>query len=382
MTFLLSLILATTIAYGQGHDTGRGGTDIESKISSHKTSLEQVLLKLKYFFETTPQLQEVFPEFKVSDFIALANEIKIEVVDGQLLDHEGTPRTCLNFRKFNLIKCNLDANKDPEMVFTLLFHEILSLMGVEETSKVNATYLDGYKVSSRLGAYVIQVSNFDVKFEYKNVLPESMTGSVTLTKNAGIFGFKKLGLKSATITEARIECLSKYNHCEVMENTYYVTCHKRDGFGAQIHYNRECSSVIQWKGRVPRNFNVEPAFVSSDEKRSDRSSLDTQENALSQCFQNGFLECRLVETLNLITRSGMQGQGRETYTKALVLGARRVNLSKNKIFSSWDMCKDEEAALGMAMHSCLQEGLQNCRVYTAIKDSDVCGSRLVIGNLK
>lgn len=100
----------------------------------------------------------------------LIKKLRLEVVEQTLIDRNGITRTCLNFPEAAYIQCNKERlnalGNDVPTQYVLVFHELLGLLGVEESSP-NEELIRSYSISSRLKAYVQKVSTYNLV--YKNL---------------------------------------------------------------------------------------------------------------------------------------------------------------------------------------------------------------------
>lgn len=160
-------ISSLTFAYG-GDRGGNGGSGDESSIAARQAVLEGTALKIKKFFSVNgARLQREFPEFKVHDLVTAIERSKISVLDvKELKDKHRKNRSCLNYSNSNLIECKysdvLKLEENPEALFVLIMHEYLGLLGVEETSPQDSSFINGYSISKRLAGYVNKVNDYDL----------------------------------------------------------------------------------------------------------------------------------------------------------------------------------------------------------------------------
>jgi hypothetical protein len=171
----LSVITITSLAQA-GDRLGNGGSGDEAQMAAQQAQLETIALKIKYFFDINKKsLRLVFTEFTSVELINTIENSKIIIVDHELIDKNGINRTCLNYPETNLIECKFSEidktiNK-PQALFVLIFHEILGLLRVEETSPTNPQLIDGYSISKRIAGYVTKVNDYDLIFEVQSSLP-------------------------------------------------------------------------------------------------------------------------------------------------------------------------------------------------------------------
>ena len=171
---MLFLAVATISQFSfAGDRTGNGGSGDESSLAAQQAQLESVSLKIKNFFiKNRKTLKGVFPEVNISLLIEKIDSAEISAVDkDKLIDKDGINRTCLNFSQTNLIECKAKEIAklagNPVALFVLVFHEYLSLMGIEETTPKNPTFIEGYSISKRLAPYVTKVSDYDLQINSK-----------------------------------------------------------------------------------------------------------------------------------------------------------------------------------------------------------------------
>lgn len=149
------------------NEKGNGGTISEAMLAGKEAELVQVAQKIKRFFLKYPKtMKKVFPMVKTKELVEKINVMSIDVVDQKLVDRYGITRSCLNFRDSDLIQCNYTElekfKKNPGAIFVLMLHEIFGLMGIEETSPLNATYIEGYKHSKAIYPYATKVEDWDL----------------------------------------------------------------------------------------------------------------------------------------------------------------------------------------------------------------------------
>ena len=176
MKTLFLLILLVSTAFAGGDRAGNGGSGIEADIAAQEAQIQNVALKIRLFFIKHNQtLSKVFPEFSIDDFLKKIEKTEFKIVtDEVLLDRHGEKRTCLNFASENKVECSLIKIKEiissPTAIFVLTFHELLGIIGVEETAPTNPHFIEGYKISKRISPYVTEVSNYDLVLKKEDEL--------------------------------------------------------------------------------------------------------------------------------------------------------------------------------------------------------------------
>ncbi|MGE3609535.1 MAG: hypothetical protein AB7I27_08110 [Bacteriovoracaceae bacterium] len=167
LLFISSILLLSSNIFA-GQDKGNGGSGSEAELVTYQEQLETVSFKIRSFFlRNEERLSLVFPEFNIKSLIKTIKTTDLSVVnEAALIDKYGKSRTCLNFSETSQIKCNYTELtpllNQPTAIFVLMLHEYLGILGVEETSPLNASMIDGYSISKRLGAYVSKVSSYDL----------------------------------------------------------------------------------------------------------------------------------------------------------------------------------------------------------------------------
>lgn len=157
MRILTALLLVLNLFASDGNDGGNGGSGEEVTLLQVQSNLNEISGKIFNFFLTQEEAREAFPEINFDEFLALQNEITIIAVNQVLIDKNGMERTCLNFEESKLIQCNLqfaDLNSNVPAQFVLLFHEILGVLGIEESSPQNLNLIESYPISSRLNHFI------------------------------------------------------------------------------------------------------------------------------------------------------------------------------------------------------------------------------------
>lgn len=203
-TLLLTLLLATNVFAQGGERVGNGGSYSEAEIAAEQVELELTVNKIKKFFINNKQVADIFPEFSMKEFFAKTNHVSITVVDKELFDKHNVKRTCLNYDR--KIECDINelqqTHNDPKIYFVLMLHELLGIVGVEETSPENATAIEGYKISKRIARYVSRVSNYDLDVD---AAPETFSFS-TPTNRTQVR--HNAYLSKLEVEDTRISCKS------------------------------------------------------------------------------------------------------------------------------------------------------------------------------
>jgi len=173
MKFLILLLFISNSTFaldGAGDRTGNGGSYSEVDIAAEQEILKQTIGKIVLFFLNNPSLEKEFTEFNKDQLINATRSLSVEVVDYEVFDKHGLKRTCIN--DLNLIRCDITElkkiNHDPKITFVLMFHELLGLMSVEETSPANASMIDGYSTSKKIAPYVVKTNDYNLVITTKD----------------------------------------------------------------------------------------------------------------------------------------------------------------------------------------------------------------------
>lgn len=158
-TGILVLLLSLNAYSQSGSVGGNGGSGEESKLAAVHSDFSSSFKKLYDFLKSNKKyMQKVFPEFKIGEALFTLKHAKIEIVNGKILDRHNVPRTCVNFSSDLLVRCQasklVKLRSNPMAYYVLALHEVLSLMGVEETSPRDSADLEGYSVSKRITRYI------------------------------------------------------------------------------------------------------------------------------------------------------------------------------------------------------------------------------------
>ncbi|MGE3608454.1 MAG: hypothetical protein AB7I27_02610 [Bacteriovoracaceae bacterium] len=180
LIFLALLAMASNQNSFAYNEKGNGGSGEEVEAIVTHQGINEIVTKIGNFFAFNPILQKTFNEFDIQTLVNISKDVKIETSKEELIDKNGISRTCLNFRNENLIKCNEDKFEkisNPASQFILIFHELLGLLGVEESSPLNEELLSSYKISEKLRPFVKKVSSYDLR-----ITNESKTWSIPRLK--------------------------------------------------------------------------------------------------------------------------------------------------------------------------------------------------------
>ena len=162
--------LVTTMQIAHAGDrAGNGGSGNEVAIVIAQKNISDIASKIDFFFKKNPEAKNEFPEIDFNEFSKLIENAKYEITEDKLIDKNGQTRTCLNFSKELLIQCGLKElsllDKDVPAQFVLVFHELLGLMEIEESSPTNVELSDSYIISQRLKKYVTKVDSYDLVYK-------------------------------------------------------------------------------------------------------------------------------------------------------------------------------------------------------------------------
>ena len=123
--FAFLFLNLTANSFADGDRAENGGSGDEAEIVTAQVTLETSINKVLLFFIQYPEARGSFPEIDFEKFLALRENVIMEVVDlprSEFLDREGVPRDCLNGTRGNqfLIKCRLEyvnrfMDKVPEL---------------------------------------------------------------------------------------------------------------------------------------------------------------------------------------------------------------------------------------------------------------------------
>ena len=155
------LLFVTWIAFaGESHvgeisagEKGNGGIMSDSDRMAAQSLLEYSSNRVFDFFEKFEEAKGLFPEVNFADYFSLRSTLEYRISENFPKDEFGIERDCINFfdQKVPVISCQYEAilsrQRQVESYFRFLFHEQLSLLGVEKTTDDPKV---GYEVSSRL----------------------------------------------------------------------------------------------------------------------------------------------------------------------------------------------------------------------------------------
>jgi len=129
--------------YAGDHGGGNGGSDLEIELQKRS-------LQIGHFLNSNVG-KKSFPNLNPEAFINVVNSQQIDVVAEELLDKHGMQRTCLNFPKEQIIKCNaqrtIEMMKHEDIFTAMMFHETLGLMSLELGYEEDVS---AYPVSSQI----------------------------------------------------------------------------------------------------------------------------------------------------------------------------------------------------------------------------------------
>jgi hypothetical protein len=166
-TLLLAAILLLNLStIVSANEKGNGGSGDEVETVVIQKNIEDIIFKINRFFENNSKVKEQFPVVNFAELSTLASAVKIEITTDELYDKEGVNRTCLNFRSSHTIQCNrkkiAELSENVPTLFVLVFHELLSLMNVEESSSEHLELIENYKISQKLRQYVSKFESYDL----------------------------------------------------------------------------------------------------------------------------------------------------------------------------------------------------------------------------
>jgi uncharacterized protein YlzI (FlbEa/FlbD family) len=165
-SLFLGVLTVSSLTYA-GDRGGNGGSGDEVSDLIVRENIKDIVSKIGVFFTRNEKAREEFPEVSFPDLFELTSAVKVEVTDEQLIDKNGVDRTCLNFQENSLILCNkskfLKLENDVPSQYVLVFHELLGILGVEESSP-NREMLESYGTSQKLKRFVTKVSGHDLVY--------------------------------------------------------------------------------------------------------------------------------------------------------------------------------------------------------------------------
>ena len=161
MKIIIYLFLVFNLFATDGNDGGNGGSGSDVRLVIVENEVERISDEIFFFFEENQEPRMTFPEINITEFLEIKNQLTIEAAAETLIDKNGVRRTCLNFPTEIKIQCNLDfenLNDLPTAKYILVLHELLGLLGIEESNPNNPRLIQSYSISSRLNRYLSTVS--------------------------------------------------------------------------------------------------------------------------------------------------------------------------------------------------------------------------------
>ena len=147
-----------------GDRTGNGGSEDEISNSLSEITYLDFTEQIVTFYNQNPRAKDTFPQIDPDTFEQVTSELTFELSHKELFDKNNMKRSCLNFPDEVKIICNpIDKEKhenDTRVTFILLFHEILGLMGIEESTPENERVIQNYEVSRRLIKYFSKTQTY------------------------------------------------------------------------------------------------------------------------------------------------------------------------------------------------------------------------------
>ncbi len=163
---LLNLNAFSSFASARGNEKGNGGSGDEVDTVVVQKNIEDIIFKINRFFKINQQMRTQFEAVNFSELATLAGAVKVEIAEEEIFDKDGVNRTCLNFPASSVIQCNkkkiLSLKENTPTLYVLIFHELLGLMNIEESSSSNQELIENYKISQNLRRYVTKVDNYDL----------------------------------------------------------------------------------------------------------------------------------------------------------------------------------------------------------------------------
>lgn len=160
--FLFFIIINTTLAqkfgiFALGTKGGGGGDAHAAEIEYTKSLIQEALFEITELFNKK-EVQKAFPKVDVSELKKRIHYLNLEVKPEAVRDKYKIERTCVNYSEYNLIECNIfkfRAVLNRETLITLIFHEVLGLMGLEENNpnKKHLSYISSNKLISYYKKY-------------------------------------------------------------------------------------------------------------------------------------------------------------------------------------------------------------------------------------
>ncbi|MBN20694.1 MAG: hypothetical protein CL678_05335 [Bdellovibrionaceae bacterium] len=153
----------------EGGIQGGGGKGQAVEFAYWHEKYSKYARNLKRFFEEhRTDLQKIFPELNIDDLVKTLENLKLKMDDRQLVDRYGvSDRTCLNFREYNLIECNinkLNEISNPVVHIILLIHEVFGLLEIEESLPEDIEDIDGYRYSKKFLPFIAETKTIEYKF--------------------------------------------------------------------------------------------------------------------------------------------------------------------------------------------------------------------------
>lgn len=139
----------TFLSYSTG--AGNGGHPIEDRAY-------EVLMEINTFFKNKDN-QKIFPEIDFNLFFEALNKTVVVADDKPLKDVYGNRRCLVNIDYYILIdeKCWGQTLIKKQDHYSILFHELLGMIGVEVAGKYKPSK---YSISARLEKYVVRANNY------------------------------------------------------------------------------------------------------------------------------------------------------------------------------------------------------------------------------
>lgn len=157
--FFILLIAFNQSAWSQGAVAGGGGTYSDADKAIAHAKYMEIINKIGRFFAGYESLDYEFPELNFKKLEALIPQIKLDIVeDSNLTDKNNVSgRTCLNYPELKFIRCDIASlekmKENTALQYVMTYHEILGLLGVEESSPKNPSIIDDYKYSKKIAQY-------------------------------------------------------------------------------------------------------------------------------------------------------------------------------------------------------------------------------------
>lgn len=173
MKILMAAMLMFSLTVSAQSEKGNGGDKNASSTAGLRIELMETAFKIRKFFQNNKKdLSQRIPDVNGDDLVKVLDSLAIEVTRDDLHDKHDLMASCLNFPESNLIRCNYSAlkgiEKDPRAIFVIMFHEVLGLLGIEESTPVNIYDISGYKISSKLAPFVTKTANYDLQISNEN----------------------------------------------------------------------------------------------------------------------------------------------------------------------------------------------------------------------